>query len=70
MPSDEDFHRQMAEGYERQRKTQAEMDAERRDCHFQCRLDRQLASKLRHYCESRDLNVNQALQIIISKFFK
>jgi len=74
MPTPEEIHAQMQEGYAKQRpehwKPQAEIDQERRDRHFQVRLDRDLAAKLRSYMESRDLNANQALQIIVSKFFR
>lgn len=55
---------------ELQQKTQADRDRERRKNHFQVRLDDDLAKKLRHFMESRNYNANQALSIIISRFFK
>jgi hypothetical protein len=50
--------------------TQAEHDRKRRKNQFQVRLDDQLADNLRHFMESREYNQNQALILIISKFFK
>lgn len=74
MPTPEEIHAQMQEGYAKQRpehwKPQAEIDQERRDRHFQVRLDRDLAEKFRHFRDSRGYNTNQALQFIVSKFFK
>ena len=49
---------------------QAVADDKRRSNHFQVRLDNDLAEKLRHFMQSRDYNVNQALSTIIAKFFK
>ena len=73
MATPDEIHAQMAEGYAKQRpehwKPQAQIDAERRSRHFQVRLPQELADKLRHYMQSRDLNANQALHIIVSKFF-
>lgn len=76
MSTPEEIHQQMADGYAKQRqqrpehwKTQAEIDETRRPRHFQVRLHDDLANKLRHYMDSRDLNANQALTIIVSKFF-
>lgn len=48
---------------------QAYQDQRRKDGHFQVRLHSELAQKLRHYMESRDMNANQAINVIISKFF-
>jgi len=50
--------------------TQAEHDRKRRKNQFQVRLDDQLADNLRHFMKSREYNQNQALILIISKFFK
>lgn len=49
---------------------QWEHDANRRRNHFQARLDDDLANKLRHFMKSRDYNANQALNFIVSRFFK
>ena len=49
---------------------QWEHDEKRRKNHFQARLDDDLANKLRHFMESRDYNQNQALNFIVSRFFK
>jgi len=49
---------------------QAVADDKRRPNHFQVRLDPELADKLRHFMKSREYNANQALTIIITKFFK
>jgi hypothetical protein len=49
---------------------QAKRDEERRHLHFQVRLDLELADKLRHFMKSREYNANQALTIILTKFFK
>lgn len=65
--TDAEMHAVMAAEYEKQ--GQALADDKRRHNHFQVRLDAQLADKLRDYMRSRDLNANQALQIIVSKFF-
>lgn len=70
MSTPEEIHAEMAEGYAKQRISQAEHDANRRANHFQVRLDPDLGGKLRHFMQSRDLNANQALQLIISRFFK
>jgi len=48
---------------------QAVADDKRRSNHFQVRLESDLADKLRHFMKSRDYNANQALSIIITKFF-
>jgi len=50
--------------------SQADHDRERRKNHFQVRLDNDLAAKLRHFMQSRDYNANQALTIILSRFFQ
>ena len=65
--TDAEIHAAMAAEYAKQ--GQALSDEKRRANHFQVRLDKQLADKLRDYMKSRDMNANQALQIIISKFF-
>ena len=49
---------------------QAVADDKRRPKHFQVRLDPELADKLRHFMKSREYNANQALTIILTKFFK
>lgn len=49
---------------------QAVADDKRRPNHFQVRLDPELAGKLRHFMQSRNYNANQALTIILTKFFK
>ena len=49
---------------------QAVADDKRRPNHFQVRLDPELADKLRHFMKSREYNANQALTIILTKFFK
>jgi hypothetical protein len=53
-----------------QKTAQAKRDEERRHLHFQVRLDLELADKLRHFMKSREYNANQALTIILTKFFK
>jgi len=65
--TDAEIHAVMAAEYAKQ--GQALSDDKRRHNHFQCRLDQQLADKVRDYMKSRDMNANQALQMIISKFF-
>ena len=65
--TDAEIHAVMAAEYAKQ--GQALSDEKRRANHFQVRLDKQLADKLRDYMKSRDMNANQALQMIISKFF-
>ena len=65
--TDDEMHAAMAAELAKQR--QALSDEKRRDGHFQVRLPPDLAKQLRHYMQSRDLNANQALQIIVSKFF-
>lgn len=51
--------------YERQ----AEQDDKRVHNLFQVRLDESLGNKLRDFMRQRDYNTNQALKIIISRFF-
>jgi len=51
--------------YERQ----AEQDDKRSHNLFQVRLSQDLGDKLRDYMRQRDYNANQALKIIISRFF-
>lgn len=65
--TDEQIHAAMAAEYAKQ--GQALADDKRRANHFQVRLDKELAEKLRGYMQSRELNANQALQMIVSKFF-
>jgi len=48
---------------------QAEQDDKRSHNYFQVRLDESLGDKLRDYMRQRDYNANQALKIIISRFF-
>jgi len=48
---------------------QAEQDDKRSHNYFQVRLDENLGDKLRDYMRQRDYNANQALKIIISRFF-
>ena len=70
MSTPEEIHAEMAEGYAKQRITQAEHDERRRANHLQVRLDPDLAAKFKHFRDSRGYNTNQALQFIISRFFK
>jgi hypothetical protein len=70
MTTDDDMHARMEAAYVEQLTGQAKSDAKRRHCHFQVRLDEEMAAKLQSYMKSRDINANQALQTIISKFFK
>ena len=55
------------------RKTRSELQAIQDDKRvhnlFQVRLDEDLGNKLRDYMRQRDYNCNQALKIIISRFF-
>jgi hypothetical protein len=55
------------------RKTRSELQAiqddKRSHNYFQVRLDESLGDKLRDYMRQRDYNANQALKIIISRFF-
>lgn len=68
--SDQEIHERMEAAYAEQKKLgQAYQDERRRQNHFQCRLDPALGAQLRHYMESRDLNANQALHLIVSHFF-
>ena len=48
---------------------QAKADDKRRENHFQVRLDPLTANKLRHFLKSRAYTANEALSIIIRKFF-
>ena len=48
---------------------QAKADDKRRENHFQVRLDPKTADKLRHFLKSRDYTANEALSIILRKFF-
>ena len=56
-----------------QRKTRYELQAIQDDKRvhnlFQVRLDEGLGDKLRDFMRQRDYNTNQALKIIISRFF-
>lgn len=67
--TDDEMHAAMAIELAKQR--QALSDEKRRANHFQVRFppDSEEAKQLRHYMQSRNLNANQALQIIVSKFF-
>ena len=55
------------------RKTRSELQAIQDDKRvhnlFQVRLDESLGDKLRDYMRQRDCNANQALNLIISRFF-
>ena len=64
----EEIHAYMATEYAKQ--GQALADDKRRPNHFQVRLPEDMAIALRHYMKSQDLNANQALTIIITKFFR
>ena len=55
---------------DKKREWQAKADSARRNNKFNVRLGDQLAAKVRHFMESRNYNQNQALKIILSKFFK
>ena len=66
--SDNDLHARMAAAYEKQ--GQALADDKRRSGHFQVRLPEDLEQRLRHYMRTRELNANQALNTIVSHFFK
>ena len=63
----------MAEGHAanvHDKTEQALRDDERRNRHFQVRLDSDLAKQLRHYAKQRHNGVvNMALTTIVSKFF-
>ena len=48
---------------------QAKADDKRRENHFQVRLDPKTADQLRHFMRTREYNSNEALSIIIRKFF-
>lgn len=58
---------------ENKRKTRSELQAIQDDKRvhnlFQVRLDESLGDKLRDFMRQRDYNTNQALKIIISRFF-
>lgn len=55
---------------DKKREQQARADANRRWCHFQVRLDKQLSAKMHNYAEKHHYGViNSALQTIISEFF-
>ena len=49
---------------------QAIADDKRRANQFSVRLDPDTAAKLHHFMRSRNYSANQALKIIISRFFK
>ena len=49
---------------------QAKADDKRNGNHFQVRLDSKTADQLRHFMASRKYNANEAIRIIISRFFK
>jgi len=68
--SDNDLHARMAAAYAKQGLGQALDDEKRRSGHFQVRLPEDLEQRLRHYMRSRELNANQALNTIVSHFFK
>ena len=66
--TDEEMHAAMATELAKQR--QALSDEKRRSGHFQVRLPEDLEITLRHYMKIRNLNANQALNIIVSHFFQ
>ena len=66
--TESEIHAQMAAEYAKQ--GQALADDKRRSGHFQVRLPEDLEQRLRHYMLTRELNANQALNIIVSHFFK
>ena len=48
---------------------QRQMDSLRKNRLFHVRLKQELALKLQHYMKDQNMNANQALIVIISKFF-
>lgn len=48
---------------------QAKADDKRREHHYQVRLDPLTSEKLKHFIKSREYSANEALSIIIRKFF-
>jgi len=46
------------------------MDSLRKNRLFHVRLKQELALKLQHYMKDQNMNANQALIVIISKFFR
>ncbi len=54
---------------ENRRESQSYQDERRKGGHFQVRLHSELAKELRHYMSDRNMNANQALNVIVSKFF-
>jgi len=49
---------------------QRQMDSLRKNRLFHVRLKQELALKLQHYMKDQNMNANQALIVIISKFFR
>ena len=49
---------------------QRQMDSLRKNRLFHVRLKQELALKLQHYMKDHSMNANQALNVIISKFFR
>jgi hypothetical protein len=49
---------------------QRQLDRLRENRLFHVRLTEELALKLQHYMQDQSMNANQALTVIISKFFR
>ncbi len=49
---------------------QRQLDSLRKNRLFHVRLTEELAIKLQHYMQDQSMNANQALTVIISKFFR
>jgi hypothetical protein len=49
---------------------QRQLDDLRKNRLFHVRLTKELALKLQHYMQDQSMNANQALTVIISKFFR
>jgi hypothetical protein len=49
---------------------QRQLDSLRKNRLFHVRLKQELALKLQHYMKDQNMNANQALIVIISKFFR
>lgn len=54
----------------REKTPQAIADDKRRKNQFSVRLDPDTAAKLQHFMWSRNYTANEALKIIVSRFFK
>tara|TARA_R100001163_G_scaffold64966_2_gene60565 strand:+ start:468 stop:671 length:204 start_codon:yes stop_codon:yes gene_type:complete len=57
---------------ERQRRSSLQAYQDQRRAHnlFQVRLDQQTGNQLRDFMKQRNYNANQALKLIISRFFQ